>query len=248
LAASVIVARPASRGFELYMTRRSSRSGFAPDAFVFPGGTVAPQDEHGDAKARTLGLNGERFSDERVAIGAAVPIAALRELFEEAGLLIARSSDGTAIEAQAMRAAGAASERSLVSRGALTFAEFLQRHDWYADAGALCAFSHWITPASEPRRYDTYFFLATAPYDAAVEADAFETHDARWISPAEALERHRSGAFHLVFPTVKHLERLAAFDSLKSVLEFARSKAIVTILPASSAEGFDLPKALDRAW
>jgi recombination protein RecT len=228
------------------MARRSARSGFAPDAFVFPGGTIEAQDRERDAKARTLGLQGERLAEERLSVDAAVAIAALRELFEEAGILIASCASGAAIGLQTM--GEAASERSLVCRGALTFADFLQKHDWYADARALALFSHWITPNSEPRRYDTYFFFAAAPYDAGGKADAFETHDDLWISPAAALERHHSGTFHLVFPTIKHLERLAAFDSLESVMHFARTKPIVTILPATVADGFDLPSALERAW
>jgi 8-oxo-dGTP pyrophosphatase MutT (NUDIX family) len=248
LAASVILARAAAHGFELYMTRRSARSGFAPGAFVFPGGTIEAQDAAPAAKARTLGLEHGRLAESRVEVSAAVPIAALRELFEEAGILIARSSDGAAIGPQAMRSAGVASERLLVCNATETFAGFLQRHDWYADASELALFSHWITPASEARRYDTYFFFATAPYGEAGEADAFETHDGLWISAAEALDRYRSGTFHLVFPTLKHLERLAAFDSLHAVLQFARSKAIVTILPATSTGGFDLPAGLERAW
>jgi recombination protein RecT len=248
LAASVIVARPASNGFELYMTRRSARSGFAPGAYVFPGGTIDEQDCTSAAKARTLGLHGERLADDRVDVTGSLAIAALRELFEEAGILIACASDGTAIGAPAMRAADLGSERLLVGNGSLPFAEFLQRHGWYADARALATFSHWITPLSEPRRYDTYFFFTAAPCEGAGEADAFETHDGLWLSPAQALERNRAGTFHLVFPTVKHLERLAAFDSLERVMHFARSKPIVTIMPATSQDGFDLPVALERRW
>jgi 8-oxo-dGTP pyrophosphatase MutT (NUDIX family) len=248
LAASVILVRPGRTGFELYMTRRSAGSGFAPDAFVFPGGAVEAQDENDAVKARTLGIDGERLIEERVIVGAALAIAALRELFEEAGILIARSSDGSPVGRESLLPEDVASERKQLCDGTLAFEDFLRRHDWYADARALKTFSHWITPPSEPRRYDTYFFLATAPFDQAAKADAFETHEGVWIAPAEALRRSRSGSFHLVFPTIKHLERLAALDSLGSALEFARTKSIVTITPAAARGTFDLPAELESTW
>ncbi len=248
MAASVIVARPARTGFELYMTRRSAGSEFAPDAFVFPGGAVEAQDATDAVQARTLGIDGERLIDPRVTVGAALGIAALRELFEEAGVLIVRSTDGSPVAHERLLAEDVATERKQLCDGTLAFEDFLRRHDWYADARALTVFSHWITPPSEPRRYDTYFFLAIAPPDQTAQADAFETHEGVWIAPAEALRRSRSGTFHLVFPTIKHLERLAAFDSLESALEFARTKPIVTIMPAASRGTFDLPAELESAW
>lgn len=183
LAATVILARPAAGGFELYMARRSSRSGFAPDAYVFPGGTVDPQD-------------GE--------VPDALRNAAVRELFEEAGVRL--------------------------------------------NPATLTPFSHWITPPSEPRRYDTHFFFAQAPADQVARADAFETHDGMWISPADALQRYRENTLHLVYPTIKHLERLLAFASLDDLAAFARTKTIHTICPADAGDSFAIPAELEDAW
>ena len=183
LAATVILARPAAEGFELYMTRRSSRSRFAPDAYVFPGGTLEPQDG---------------------ALPDALRNAAVRELFEEAGVRL--------------------------------------------DPAALLPFSHWITPQSEPRRYDTHFFFARAPDDQIARADAVETHDGIWIAPAEALRRHRRWSLHLVYPTIKHLERLVPFVSVDDVVEFARTKSIRTICPADAGNSFEIPAGLEDAW
>jgi len=165
------------------MARRSPRSGFAPDAYVFPGGTVDPQDG---------------------AMPVALRNAAVRELFEEAGVRL--------------------------------------RPD------ALTPFSHWITPPSEPRRYDTHFFFAQAPADQIARADAFETHDGIWISPAQALERYRNQKLHLVYPTIKHLERLVAFTSVDEIADFARTKAIHTICPDDSGDSFEIPAELENAW
>ena len=122
------------------------------------------------------------------------------------------------------------------------------QHDWYADAGALTLFSHWITPPSEPRRYNTHFFFAAAPADQAALADADEMHDGIWIGPTRALEQYRNGTMHLVYPTIKHLERLANFDSIEAALAYAKSKPIVTIMPADAGEDFAIPPLLEGAW
>ena len=133
-------------------------------------------------------------------------------------------------------------------RGEISFADFLAARGWFADAGALVAFSHWITPHGEPRRYDTHFFFAVAPAGQAGRADAHETHDGLWISPGDALARYRAGSFRLVYPTIKHLERLAAFRTLDDAVEFARHKQIVTILPDHTGETFAIPPELENAW
>lgn len=261
LAATVILARPP---FEVYLTRRSARSAFAPDAFVFPGGTVEEQDADEASAARTLGLESERIerefratvpadltSDEPpVTIPAArgLMVAALRELFEEAGVLLARTEAGKPIDARDAAWNGVEADRAAVRAGTLTFADFLTRRNWHADAGALALFSHWITPPSEPRRYNTHFFFAAAPPDQAALADAFETHDGIWIAPARALARHRAGSMHLVYPTIKHLARLSRFDSMESTLDFARTKPVLTIVPRDGDEDFQIPAALENAW
>jgi 8-oxo-dGTP pyrophosphatase MutT (NUDIX family) len=261
LAATVILARPP---FEVYLTRRSAASAFAPDAFVFPGGTIEAQDASEAARARTLGLEPDRIgrefrarippelaSDEpsvdRDAAGALF-IAALRELFEEAGVLLARTAAGLPVDVASADRQRIAAERIGVRNGTVSFADFLQAHDWYADARALTLFSHWITPPSEPRRYNTHFFFALAPADQAALADAIETHDGLWISPRSALARGRSGELHLVYPTVKHLARLQEFDSVDAALAFARSKPVLTIVPRDTADDFEIPAALEDAW
>ena len=117
------------------------------------------------------------------------------------------------------------------------------------ESRALIFFSHWITPIGIPRRFDTYFFVAAAPPGAVGVADSVETHDARWLTPKQALEAHRRGEMHMFFPTIKHLERLAAFDHVDALLAFAREKPVVTIQPEGPpAEAFELPGALEDRW
>jgi 8-oxo-dGTP pyrophosphatase MutT (NUDIX family) len=261
LAATVILARPP---FEVYLARRSSKSAFAPDAFVFPGGTIDPQDTSEAARARTIGIDTERLgrefraripdelaSDEPAIefdVAAALSIAALRELFEEAGVLLARAADDSPIESGRPDWERVEAERIAVRNGELRFADFLRDHNWYADAGALSLFSHWITPRSEPRRYNTHFFFAAAPQGQVPLADAFELHEGLWIAPAAALERRRSGEMHLVYPTIKHLERLQSFTSVDEALAFARTKSVLTILPNEIPDDFAIPPSLENAW
>jgi len=261
LAATVILMRP---GFEVYLTRRSTRSAFAPNAFVFPGGTTEAQDASASAQERTLGLGPARLAREfRAEIAGdlqssespiesraarALLVAALRELFEEAGVLFACTATMLQIDANALDWRQLATERARLRSGESSFAQFLAQHDWFADARALRLFSHWITPPSEPRRYNTHFFFAEAPPDQVALADTFETHDGLWIAPQEALARFRRGELHLVYPTIKHLERLVAFDSVDAALEFARTKPIVTIMPKDSGDDFQIPPGLEGAW
>ena len=261
MAATVILARPP---LEVYLARRSSNAAFAPDAFVFPGGTIESQDACDLARARTIGLEPQRLAREfRAAIPSELPsnepaidpagaatlfITALRELFEEAGVLFARTASGTPICANPAQWERVAAERATLRSGAVSFGEFLARHDWYADANALTLFSHWITPPSEPRRYNTHFFLAIAPPDQAALADASEMHDGIWIAPRAALERRHAGSLHLVYPTIKHLERLQAYGSVEEALRFARSKPVLTIVPKDVADDFEIPATLENAW
>lgn len=261
LAATVILARPP---LEVYLARRSRTAAFAPDAFVFPGGTIEAQDASPAIRARTVGLEPDRVAREfRASIpaelgsdepavgagdGATLFIAALRELFEEAGVLLARTGGGSTIAAESSDWERVAGERVDVRGGNLSFAGFLEAHAWYADANALTLFSHWITPPSEPRRYNTHFFFAVAPVDQAALADASETHDGIWISPRDALERLRAGTLHLVYPTIKHLERLQAYRSVDDALQFARNKPVLTIVPRDFADDFEIPAALENAW
>lgn len=216
LAATVMLVRDSGRGMEVLMVRRSSRSAFAPDAFVFPGGTVDPEDyaaqpngwaERLAAEFRARAPEALPTTEEPVgdADAAALIAAAVRELREEAAVAI--------------------------------------------EPERLVLFSHWITPPTEPRRYNTHFFLAPGDDAATVTADAFETHDAQWISPSIALERYARGDMHLVYPTIKHLERLAAFGGAADALAFARNKPILTIMPdRAPSEGFVMPAELEDEW
>ncbi len=246
------------------MTRRSGRSAFAAGAFVFPGGALDPQDFSAQTAARTVGLESERVAAQfraRIpdelpsteatvdpARAAALFAAALRELFEESGILLARTRSGDAVAVAEILSSDVHDARSAIASGMLPFATFLERRDWFADARALTLFSHWITPPNENRRFNTHFFFALAPPGQAGLADAIETHEGVWLAPAAALERFRAGTFRLVYPTIKHLERLAPFESLDDAVAFAAAKPVLTILPNTGDDGFAIPPSVENAW
>lgn len=255
LASTVMLVRPP---FEIYLLRRSARSAFAPDAYVFPGGVVDEEDLEIAASERFSGMP---TAELRTAFRATVPVelptdaappslseagalivAATRELYEEAGILFARDASG-------QLAVASHDDRLALRSGHASFGDLLDERDLQVDASVYALFSHWITPPTEPRRYDTHFFLAAAPSAQTARADAEETHDGIWISPRDALARFHAGALHLVYPTIKHLERLAAFERVDDAMAFARTKPIQTIMPTCApSEGFVMPPTLEDAW
>jgi 8-oxo-dGTP pyrophosphatase MutT (NUDIX family) len=251
-----MLVRPAAQGFEVFMLRRSAASSFAPDVYVFPGGTVDAGDASDRALARAVGLESDRLAREFRA-GAAPPeapallIAALRELYEEAGVLLVADRNGRPIAPARLRerAQRLHAARPLVQRGELAFSALLDELDFYADAAALARFSQWVTPSSEPRRYDAHFFVASVEADRAALADAYETHDGRWIAPHDALAGMADGSFRMVYPTIKHIERLARFDDAHALVAFARSKPIARIEPDTIAErGFSIAPQMEFTW
>jgi len=218
LAATVMLVRDRpSGGIEVLVVRRSARSSFAPDAFVFPGGTVEP----GDYELAFDGWPSDRVAREfRAEIPEVLP------------------TDAPAVAARDASALVAAAARELHEEASIAI-----------EPAQLSLFSHWITPPTEPKRFNTHFFLARAPHDARGVADSYETHDADWVAPGNALERHARGELHLVYPTIKHLERLRGFVAVDALLAFGREKPIRTIMPdRSPAEGFVMPDSLENAW
>jgi 8-oxo-dGTP pyrophosphatase MutT (NUDIX family) len=263
-----MLVRPgAGKGLEVFMLRRSEASHFVPDVYVFPGGTLDDSDFSERALARAFGvdeLNLQRqfraqpapsfpapFGTPPRIKAAGLLVAAVRELYEETGVLLACDAHGKPLsDAElAPHRARLHESRALVQRGELPFYELLAHLEVYANAAALALFSHWITPPPFPRRYDTHFFLALASPDQAAVADAYETHDGVWISPHDALEQCAAGTFRMVYPTIKHVERLAQFAGTRELFDFTRTKPIYSIMPDTPGERqFSMPPELEHAW
>ncbi len=263
-----MLVRPAGEdGLEVFMLRRSEASHFVPDVYVFPGGTLDATDCSEAALARARGLDDENLRRQfRAQPAPALPapfgspprreaagllIAALRELYEEAGVLLACDEHGAALsDAQLAPQRHELQEaRAHVQRGELPFHELLARVGAYANGRALSLFSHWITPPGFPRRYDAHFFLAEATADQAAVADAHETHDGIWIQPHLALQECAAGTFRMVYPTIKHVERLTQFHSTDELFAFADVKPIYSIMPEMPGDReFSMPPELEYTW
>jgi 8-oxo-dGTP pyrophosphatase MutT (NUDIX family) len=232
-AATVIVARDGSSGLEVFMLKRSARSAFMPHAYVFPGGRVDAIDRSPSAR--------ERIDGETPAVDPSFVFAAARETFEEAGVLLASK----ALEPATLRQA-----RAQLLAGERTFEQILDDLDTGIAAEALNYFSRWITPpVVEVRRFDARFFVARMPADQVAEADSFETSDGLWVRPRDALDASARDEFAIVYPTIKHLARIASFETVDALVAFARAKAIVTVTPhVTDGTIFSLPPGVENAW
>jgi 8-oxo-dGTP pyrophosphatase MutT (NUDIX family) len=248
-AATVIVTRPCPDGVELFMVRRDPNSRFAADAFVFPGGTVDPDDYVTAADPELAGLTvveahqrlAERGGEppDDPALSLALHLAAVRELFEEAGILLVDVRGGADVGASLVDAEVLDMDRRGIQAGRLTFSVFLRERGLTAATGRLTYFSHWITPAASPRRYDTRFFVAELPDGQEATHCGLETVDGIWVSPRQAIERHVQGTMTLVSVTRDHLDRLAVFPTVDALLAFASQKRIRTVNPRRQVRDWD---------
>jgi 8-oxo-dGTP pyrophosphatase MutT (NUDIX family) len=186
---------------EVLMMRRTETSSFVPDAWVFPGGAV---DDGDRALAQHDELNTMRY-------------AAARELFEESGIWLG------------LPLRDAAEKRRALLAGAIAFREL--HAEAPLDLEKLVWTSRWITPQGVPKRFDTYFFLATCGREAVASLQESEAVDMTWIAPGEAIERHMRREMKLVFPTLKNLEAITGFGSAAELIDSRRDAVIATVEP-----------------
>ena len=214
-------------GAEVFMVRRHVRSEFVPDAFVFPGGTVKP----GDIEAeRAPDLCGSVHQGGRTALGFGFRAAAIRECFEEAGVLIARRG-AAPVAIGAADVARFASYRAGLNEGTLTLSGLCEGEGLTLATDALLHWAHWITPEAFPRRYDTHFFLTEMPDEQEAAHDQLETTEGIWIRPDEALARFERGDLPLVFATINQLRELTNLESAVSARERFSGVTPRTIMP-----------------
>ena len=235
-AATIVLLRDRAPGFELLLMRRNRSTGFVPGAYVFPGGRVDAQDGHPALVSRVEGLT-PRGTANRLALPDGDPpaiayyLAAVREVFEEAAVLVARPGGGFAPDSPAGRARLVRLRDRLLS-GEAGFAGILDDLGVRIDGAALEYIGHWITPEAASRRYDTRFFAALAPPGSRSAPDPREMTDSIWLTPGEALDRHRAGRLPMIFPTIRTLEELSAFPTADAVLDHYRGRDIPAITPA----------------
>src|SRR3984957_7922947 len=207
--------------FEVLMVKRHHQIDFAAGALVFPGGKTHAGDADPAWEARTLGWAGVAPQKRPLRI------AAIREAYEEAGVLLARHADGAPFRGDDRAAAA----RDDIGRDRRPFLDLVEELDLYLDLEALTVFAHWITPPLTPRRFDTWFYVARAPEEQLAVGDGSETVDAEWISPHEALRLGEAGQRTVIFPTRMNLKLLGEAKSAEDAVVRARAREVVTVLP-----------------
>lgn len=200
--ATVLVLR--NDPFEVLMVGRGARGAFA-SALVFPGGAIDPDDA--DESWRSLVAD----FDEVPPAERALRIGAMREVWEETGILLPRLGQATAREG--------------------SFRDTVESTGVRLQLQSLTHFGHWVTPVEEPRRFDTHFFLAEVDRDTVAEPDGRETIEAEWLTPSHAAHLAQSGERPIIFPTMLNLLRLAESDSAAAAIAAARARPRVTVAP-----------------
>lgn len=235
-AATVVLARDADEGLEVLLVQRTRSSGFVPGAWVFPGGRVDASDADEALVGRTDGLTADE-AQVRMEMGAnaeppalAYFLAAVREAFEETGLLVGVMVDGAPAQSSADNER-MDEARNLLLEEAVSFSDVLSATGCRIAADRVEYIAHWITPLVEPRRYDTRFFLAGVPPDSEPVIDEREMIDARWLTPAAALLENGGGGLPMVFPTIKTLEQLEPFSTVAAAIADFGHRRVPTVLP-----------------
>jgi len=250
------------QGIEVFMVRRVIQSDFMPGVYVFPGGSVSADDRNAEQAEGICAPVAPSASDPegRTTLGSGLRAAAIRELFEEAGILLAYTlgvmlafNEQNIVHFDAYRQAFNQRKGSLVDMAHSEQLMLATDHLGY--------FAHWITPEAMPKRFDTHFFLTIAPVEQQAAHDRLETSEGIWIAPAEALEQHKRGEFPLVFATIHQLRDLAAFSSVKEALASTTTRTVSTnmptvieedgkrrvYLPGDPDSGWDVPDNIIRA-
>lgn len=238
-AATILLIRDAP-AFEVLMVKRHHEVPSHPGALVFPGGKTHAGDHDPAWAARVRGWD-QTPEDQR-----ALRIAGVREVYEEAGVLLARDAAGRPFAGDG-RAAGA---RDAVSHDARSFLDLVQELDVVLDLTALVPFARWITPALTARRFDTWFFVARAESEQLASCDGRETVDLQWIAPREALRQGALGEARVMFPTRMNLTRLAESADTADALARAAQRPLYAVQAKveQRAEGATLVLPLEAGY
>ncbi len=228
-AATVLLLRDTAQGMEVLMTRRSMLASFAPGAFVFPGGGIEADDEKYALNSLLAPVNIDKFAIEFIAHRAsqspqhiAWALAAIRESFEELGIVLARQSDGRWVQQAQIDA---------LDRKAAFYTQMQQQGVQLA-AQEVFLLAHWITDRDMPKRFEVPFLVARMPEGQTPVADETEQFAPEWVRPQDALARHHADDFPMIFPTIRTLEKLVAYAKVDDVLQAcANEKPLWTSCP-----------------
>ena len=218
-AATLVLIRDTAEGLEVLLLQRTWDAVFMPGYFVFPGGRVEEHEPGG--REHALGP-GDAEVSQTMSIdegGADYMLAAVRECFEEAGILVAVDAQGHPVSGDHP----AHGDREALFRGGLSLASLCDNHGLSIPLDRLAYLGRWVTPPGPPRRFDTRFFVATAPEGQLASHDGVETIDHVWIRPEQALEDHRNGQRLLGLPTIRTLRVLSDFETTDALMRYAHA-------------------------
>jgi 8-oxo-dGTP pyrophosphatase MutT (NUDIX family) len=222
-ASTVIVLRDTDEGPETFLLCRHHQSGFMGGAHVFPGGKVDSSDKEQSWRARVGRTTEEitaQLGESDADVGLGLLVAAVRETFEEAGVLLAKTAADVDLSAIRQRIHGGSS-----------FAKLARDIDMQIDSSALTPYARWVTPEMESRRFDTRFYIAVLPEGQTGSHDGTETTSATWLRPADAIESMFAGRIKLAPPTVRTLQWLGQFEDTGSVIADALSRKPPLVRP-----------------
>ena len=222
-AATLLLLRDTPTGLEVFMQVRHHQIGFAAGALVFPGGVVDEADLYPELAPWADGLTGVS-SPER-----GCRIAAVREVFEECTVLLARDENGLINPQRAAHLY--AKYREAIREERWNLLEMLEKESLRLACDQLIPFGHWITPESEPKRFDTRFYIARIPDNHRATHDGVESVESLWVTPERVCAETDAGKWHLMFPTRMTIERLGQCQRVEEILALAKRTPIVPVLP-----------------
>jgi 8-oxo-dGTP pyrophosphatase MutT (NUDIX family) len=225
-AATIILLRETDTALKVFMQERHRDTKAFSSMLVFPGGKVHAGDRHTDWRSYCSG------SDDTDAEQLAHQVAAIRETFEECGVLLARA-DGEEELLGGERVAGLAAYRARLQADELCFIELVQQQRLRLACDKLAYFARWITPQFESRRFDTRFFLVRVPpsQQELLRHDGYEAVNSIWIDPQQAVADAKAGRRKLIFPTIRNLERLAQYPTVALAQQGCAATPVMTIEP-----------------
>lgn len=223
-AATVLLLRDGAKGLEVFMVRRTTKMDFAAGALVFPGGKVETSDALPMLRERCGDVAG--IDDFQLALR----VAAVRETFEECGVLLARPRSRREIVPVERVRALEAKYRDALMRDEIGIDTMIEAENLDLACDLLVYYAHWITPVIRPKRFDTHFFLAPAPDGQAAMHDGEESLDSLWTCPQAAIDAFVSGGYQVMFPTYCNLKKLDRSRTVAEALDRARGEPVVTVL------------------
>lgn len=213
-AATLIIIRESQHGPEVLLQQRNPQAIFAGGAWVFPGGRLDDEDSWPDWQQYCAGLT-EQDANQRLGVeqlGLAFWVAAIREAFEESGLLYVNSHQPISSEQRQLW-------RQQLLANTTDWHTLVTTQQWQLQAPQMHYVSRWITPAGPPRRFDTRFFLALAPSDQEPSHDDHEAVDTRWFTPGQALAEYERGSLSLIFPTLMTLKAMSGQPDCATLIQ-----------------------------